>query len=270
MSTSSAPDASGQVAWNPEDYHRNASAQTGWGREVHERLGLRGDERVIDLGCGDGRLTAELAGRVPRGRVTGIDSDPEMIAFARRHFAQRNLAFAAGDARSFAVEGGADLVLSTACLHWVADHGAVLERCRAHLGAGGRIFFQLGGRGNCREIILAAAAVARRPPFSRHLSPFSHPWHFLGPEDYQALLPGHGFRPVRTELIEKDMVHDGKEAMLAWLTTTWMPVLGRVPEALRAGLGEAIVAEHLARRPPDRDGRTHAAMVRLEVEAVIA
>jgi len=257
------------VRWNPADYHRSASAQTGWGREVHARLALRGDETVIDLGCGDGRLTAELADRVPGGAVIGVDADPDMIAFARAHHTRENLAFAQGDARTFSLARRTDLIVSTATLHWVAEQEEVLRRCRAHLAPGGRLHLQMGGRGNCEELIAAARLVACEPRWSRWLQPFTHPWRFHGPEEYLRWLPRTGFAPERVQLVEKDMVHDGPAALAGWLRTTWMPVLHRVPEALRPALAEAIVEQHLVLRPRDPAGRTHATMVRLEVEAVV-
>ncbi len=257
----------GGVRWDASAYHRSASAQTGWGREVHQRLALRGDERVIDLGCGDGRLTAELAGRVPRGRVTGVDADPDMIRFARAHHAGPNLDYLQADARRFSIDDGGDLIVSTACLHWIDDQAAVLRRCRAHLQPGGRIHFQLGGRGNCAGILAAAEAVAAEPRWAPHLLPFSTPWHFRGPEDYLDLLPRCGFRARRAELLPRDMAHDGPEGLRAWMRTTWMPVLARVPEPLRPELLEAIAGRYLAQRPPDARGRTHVDVVRLEVEA---
>jgi uncharacterized OsmC-like protein len=93
----STPAAAKSVRWNAADYHANASAQSAWGREVHGALALRPGDILIDLGCGDGRLTAELADRVPAGRVCGLDADPDMTAFARRAHARPNLRFAEGD-----------------------------------------------------------------------------------------------------------------------------------------------------------------------------
>ncbi len=261
-------EAPGGVRWDADEYHRSASAQTGWGREVHERLALRGDEEVIDLGCGDGRLTAELGARLPRGRVTGIDADPDMIDFARRHHARENVTYLLGDARRFSAGRRADLVVSTACLHWVDDHRAVLDRCRDHLDPGGRIHFQMGGRGNCAAILAAAESVAAEPRWAPHLLPFSTPWHFQGPEAYLRLLAASGFRTVRAGLLARDMVHDGPGGLAAWMRTTWMPILARVPEELRGELIAAVVERYLAGRPPDAQGRTHVDMVRFEVEAV--
>ncbi len=256
------------VRWDADAYHRSASAQTGWGREVHDRLALRGDEQVIDLGCGDGRLTAELAARLPRGRVTGIDADPDMIAFARRHHACENVDYLIGDARRFALGRRADAIVSTACLHWVDDHRAVLGCCRRHLEPGGRIHFQMGGRGNCAGFLAAAGSLAAEPGWAPYLLPFSPPWHFPGPEAYLPLLPACGVRVVRAGLLPRDMAHDGPAGLRAWMRTTWMPVLARVPEELRGELIAAVVERYLARRPPDAQGRTHVDMVRFEVEAM--
>jgi trans-aconitate methyltransferase len=258
------------VRWDPNAYHQHASAQTGWGREVHDRLVLRGDEHVVDLGCGDGRLSAELAARLPRGAVTGIDADPGMIAFAGRRHGRENVTYVQADVRRFWLGRRADLIVSTATLHWVEDHQVVARCCRAHLDRGGRILFQMGGRGNCAEIVAAARAVASEASWAPFLHPLSTPWHFLAPEDYRDLLPRCGFRLLRAELVEKDMIHDGPDALGAWMRTTWMPVLSRVPEFRRAELVDAVVARHLALRPLDAQGRTHTAMVRLEVEAEAA
>jgi trans-aconitate 2-methyltransferase len=258
----------GPFRWDANDYHRSASAQTGWGREVHDRLGLCGDERVIDLGCGDGRLTAELAARVPRGSVTGLDADADMIRFARKNHARENVSYVLGDARRFELGRRVDLVVSTATLHWVREQVEVLASCRTHLAPGGRIHFQMGGRGNCAGILAVAEEIASDPRWATFLQPFASPWQFQGPEEYRPLLPRCGFRPLRAELLARDMVHDHAEGLRAWMRTTWMPVLARVPERLRASLVEAIASRYLALRPPDADGRTHVDVVRFEVEAV--
>jgi trans-aconitate methyltransferase len=263
--------AAAPVRWDAADYHQNASNQTAWGRDVHARLALRGDEAVLDLGSGDGRLTAELALRVPRGRVVGLDGDPDMVAFARKEHGGENVTFVQGDVRSFdlgAQGRPVELIVSTACLHWVADHEAVLRRCRAHLTPGGRIAFQMGGHGNCAELLVAFAAAAASPRWAPYLTPVPNPWSFYGPDAYWAWLPRCGFEPVRTALVPKDLVHDGPAALAAYLRTTFMPVLDRVPEADREALLAEVVAQHVARRPLDPQGRTHAGMVRLEVEAV--
>src|SRR5947209_20132786 len=105
--------------WNPEEYAKHSSAQLAWARELIARLKLGGDETVLDIGSGDGKVTAEIAASVPHGRVVGIDGSPEMVKFAHAHFDDQrvpNLEFACIEARMFALTGCLDYVFSTRTL----------------------------------------------------------------------------------------------------------------------------------------------------------
>ena len=75
--------------WNPEDYHHNSSVQLSWARELITKLDLKGDERILDIGCGDGKITASIASTAPNGSVLGIDSSHEMISFAESKFSDK-------------------------------------------------------------------------------------------------------------------------------------------------------------------------------------
>ena len=104
--TSAATRAKKDVRWNAADYAANSAAQQIWARELIAQLHLRGDEHVLDVGCGDGKVTAELARAVPKGSVTGIDASPEMIRFARKTFPpgkHPNLKFQVMDARQISL-----------------------------------------------------------------------------------------------------------------------------------------------------------------------
>lgn len=128
--------------WNAGDYASNASAQYSWASELITKLALQGDERLLDIGCGDGRITAELSARVPHGRVVGIDASQEMIEAARQCYprqAHPNLAFRHMDAREIVLDESFDIIFSNAALHWVADHLAVLQGLRRVMRPGGRL-----------------------------------------------------------------------------------------------------------------------------------
>jgi len=254
--------------WDAAGYHANSSAQATWGRAVHDQLALAGDETIFDLGCGDGRLTAALAARVPRGRVVGFDADPGMIDFARRHHSSPNVEYVPEDLRRLAPSLRADVIVSTAALHWIAEQEEVLRRCRRATARGGRLLFQMGGRGNCAEILATAAEVAASPAWARLLPTFPDPWTFLGPEEYRAWLPRNGFHCLRAELLPREMVHDGPAQLGDWARTTWMPILDRLPDERRLPFIEEVVGRYLRAHPVDAQGRTHVAMVRLEVKAV--
>lgn len=260
----------GPQQWNARDYAQHSSAQLQWAEELLPKLGLRGDESVLDLGCGEGKVTALIAARLPHGRVLGIDLSAEMIQLASAQFpstAHANLSFVQMDAARIDLDHHFDLAFSNAALHWVPDHQAVLRGVRACLRPGGRILFQMGGRGNAAGVFAALEQVVSRPAWRDPFQGFANPYSFYGPEQYQDWLPQAGFRPLRLELIPKDMQHADAAGLLGWLRTTWFPYTDRLPEDRReAFLGE-VVATYLAMQPADQAGRTHVAMVRLEVEA---
>ncbi len=259
------------VKWNPDDYARHSSGQLAWARGLIGRLRLGGDEAVLDVGCGDGKVTAELAAAVPRGYVLGVDSSPEAIAYARERYPDSrfpNLEFRVMDARHLTSDRRFDLVFSNATLHWVDDHPAFLAGCAGLLKPGGRLSISCGGAGNGAEVFAAAERVIEAPAWRSHFGGFGFPYHFYSSERYRRWLPAAGLATERLELVERDMVHDGAAGLAGWIRTTWMPYTERVPEARREGFVEALVGAYLTDHPADSAGQVHVQMVRLEVEAV--
>jgi trans-aconitate methyltransferase len=110
--------------WNAAEYHRVSDPQVSWGRAVLARLDLNGQERVVDAGCGTGRLTKELAARLPRGVVVGLDASPQMLAQARAHLADAPtpVHLVQASLPAMPIRDWADVVFSTATFHWVPDH----------------------------------------------------------------------------------------------------------------------------------------------------
>ena len=133
--------------WNAESYQRISAPMEAMGREVLDRLELRGDERVLDAGCGTGRVTAALVERLPRGEVVAVDGSPAMVAEARERLGPGVEVFAA-DLLELELDRPVDAILSTATFHWIADHDRLFERLFAALRPGGRIVAQCGGAGN--------------------------------------------------------------------------------------------------------------------------
>ncbi|MEJ2639925.1 MAG: class I SAM-dependent methyltransferase, partial [Desulfosarcinaceae bacterium] len=141
--------------WNATDYAENSSAQLAWAQELIDKLALRGDEALLDIGCGDGKISARIARALPQGRVHGIDLSADMIQLARRQFDGRshpNLRFQQMNAARIQLARGFDVAFSTAALHWVPDHPAILKGVQACLIPGGRLLFLLGGCGNAAEV----------------------------------------------------------------------------------------------------------------------
>lgn len=257
--------------WNPEDYAKNSGAQWKWARELRQNLNLQGDESVLDVGCGDGKITADFSAALPKGQVVGLDSSPEMIAYATRTYAVTqypNLAFACVDACSLDFDREFDLCFSNATLHWVDNHQEFLNGASRALRSGGRLVISCGGQGNASDILQVFSELVSSEPWKSYFDAFHNPYFFYGDRDYELWLEKAGFNVERLELVPKDMTHLGKEGLAAWIRTTWMPLTHCIPQTKRDNFIAHFVETYLERIPLDQNGLAHVRMVRLEVNAL--
>lgn len=256
--------------WNATDYEKHSSQQQLWARELIQKLALRGDETALDVGCGDGKVTAEIAASLPRGNVVGVDMSAEMIALAQQRYPRRDnpsLRFQVGNASELGFRDVFSIVFSNATLHWIIDHRPVLRGIYRSLKPGGKTLLQMGGQGNAAGIIAALDDVIAESAWRKYFEQFVFPYGFYGVSEYRQWLIEAGFSPMRVELLEKDMVHLGEAGLAGWLRTTWMPYTQCVPEEKRDKFILDLVGRYLDKNPLDANGFAHVAMVRLEVEA---
>jgi trans-aconitate 2-methyltransferase len=256
--------------WNAEDYERNSQAQQKWGRELIVNLNLRGKEDILDLGCGDGKVTAEIAQLVGIGSVIGVDNSMQMIELAKEKYPQNkypNLSFQVMDASDLSFEGCFDVVFSNAALHWVNNHQPVVEGLYKSLRVGGKILLRMGGKGDAAGILSVMDDLKACNRWAQYFTEFEFPFTFLGVDDYQVLLREAGFSEKRVELIPKDMTHDGKLGLQGWIRTTWLPYTLRIPTEKREAFIEEAASNYLGKVPLDAEGKAHVAMVQIEVEA---
>jgi trans-aconitate 2-methyltransferase len=245
--------------WDAETYDRVSDPQFSWGMEVLERLDLRGDEVVVDAGCGSGRVTAALAERLPRGRLVAVDGSAAMVAKARERLGER-VTYLVSDLTQLELVEPVDLIFSTATFHWILDHELLFARLRAALRPGGRLVAQCGGEGNVAEHARAIAAVAARPEFAEHLERMTGMWNFAGPEETEARLRGAGFADARCWLEPKPVRPPDPIAFTS--TVTLGPLLAQLPEERRRPFAEAVLEE--SEQP------LVLGYVRLNIEAVAA
>ena len=256
--------------WNAADYAANSAVQQTWARELIAGLKLRGDEHILDVGCGDGKITAEIARAVPRGSAAGVDASPQMIEFAQKTFPAKkfpNLDFQVMDAREIKSVRQFDLVFSNAALHWVDDHRAILRGMASVLRPGGRLLVSCGGKGNAQDVFIALRPEMRLKRWREFFRGMPTPYFFYAPGDYEQWLPKFGFKIHRLKLAPKDATYAGADGFAAWLRTTWLPYTQRVPESLREAFIAAVTGRYLAKYPPGAAGQVHVRMVRLEIDA---
>lgn len=256
--------------WNAEDYEKNSAAQQRWGEALIDRIAFQENERVLDLGCGDGKLSARIAVRVPTGCVVGVDKSGDMIRLAQEKYADRapHLRFQVEDASFLSFEKTCfDVVFSNAALHWVLDHVPVLKGIHRCLAPQGRINLEMGGKGNAKHVIESMTVLLSRPEWVSYFTDFQFPYGFHSPDDYEIWLTETGLKPMHIELVHRDMVHTA-EKFKSWIRTTWLPYTHRVPEDLRDRFIEDFADVYLEQCPLDSEGLVHVDMVRLCVEAV--
>jgi trans-aconitate 2-methyltransferase len=255
--------------WDAEKYQKSSPVQQKWAKELISRLALKGNEAILDIGCGDGKVTAELAVHVPRGLVVGLDNSLEMIRFAREHFpttSHQNLSFELGEAENLKFDCNFDLVVSFACLHWVTDHRPVLAGIRRALKPGGKALLQFGGKGNAAQAVEVVERVISRPEWQGHFRSLVFPWAFYDSTEYRGWLNEAGLNATRVDMVAKDMAYSDRQGLKAWFQTTWMPYIERVPQERREQLTEDVLDAYTASYPPDSSGIIHINMMRLEIE----
>jgi trans-aconitate 2-methyltransferase len=223
--------------WDAATYERVSGPQLEWGLEVLGRLSLRGDESVLDAGCGTGRVTAELAKRLPRGRIVAVDASPSMVELAREALGAEAHVFVA-DLTELELDEPVDLVVSTAVLHWIADHERLFERMHAALRPGGRLVAQCGGAGNVERFHATLHDVAAEPEFASYFDGWGDPWNFAGPEETAARLEAAGFSEVRTWLEPRGVTPDYSHDYLR--TVCLGHHLERLPQELRDRFVDAV------------------------------
>ncbi len=256
--------------WNPGDYEKSSTAQYAWAMGLISSLKTVGNERILDIGCGNGKITACLAELVPEGEVVGIDISLEMVDYARRTYTSErhpNLSFQIGDASNLGFSEEFDIAVSFACLHWVKDHLPVLKGVFNSLVPGGRVLFQCGGRGNAADILTATEELIRTAAWSEYFQDADFPYNFYGPEEYREWMAQAGLKIIRAELIPKDMVHEGVRGLEGFIETTWLPYLERLPDSGRREFIMEVARRYIERYPLDENGRAHVKMMRLEVAA---
>jgi trans-aconitate 2-methyltransferase len=251
--------------WDASVYQRVSGPQLAWGRSVLARIDLRGDETVLDAGCGTGRVTRLLAERLPRGRVVAVDGSAAMVEEARAQLADLGdrVQVVQGDLLELAPPQPVDVVVSTATFHWILDHERLFRAIAGALAPGGRLVAQCGGAGNIARVLGVADALGEEEPYAAALRGMPPSWLFAGPDETVARLEASGLTDARAWLETADTPMPSAAEAESFLRTV---VLRHHVERLPPALAGPYVRE-VVRRLQEPDGTITLDYVRLNLEA---
>ncbi len=214
--------------WDGNSYDRISATMEALGRDVLERLKLKGDELVIDAGCGSGRITEALIERLPEGRVIALDESPSMVQAAKQRLGSE-ADVRVMDLLELHVEEPVDAILSTATFHWIKDHERLFSKLHGALSPGGQLVAQCGGEGNIDVLRGNARTVIEREPYASHFEDWSPPWHYAGPQITRERLLAAGFASAEC----------------------WLQPAPRQPEAPREFLSTIVLGPHVQQLPKE-------------------
>lgn len=187
--------------WDAGTYDRVSGPQVEWARGVIGRLELRGDETVLDAGCGSGRVTEMLLAELPRGSVIAVDGSESMLGEAAQRLDPDRTELLHSDLLELELDGEADAVFSNAVFHWIHDHARLFRVLHRALRPGGRLEAQCGGAGNIANVVAAVEEASAAEPFREHLEGFD-PHRFATPGETERILADAGFESVSCGLFD--------------------------------------------------------------------
>jgi len=235
--------------WHGEDYAQHSSLQAAMADEVLSQLQLRGDEKVLDLGCGDGKLSARIAALVPRGSVLGVDASPDMVAFAQKNFGAgqvSNLRFEVADARTLEYRAAFDLLVSFNALHWVSDAATALQGIRRALKPGGQARLRLVTRSDLTSLEEVAELTRQDVRWAAHFKGFVDPYLRLTAEQYAALASSLGLRVLSMQSHSKHWDFKTEAAFFGFCNAGFGAWTRGLPEDQRQPFVEDVAQRYLA------------------------
>ena len=222
--------------WNAPEYARIAGLQEAMAAEALSLLSLKGDERVLDLGCGNGKVTAQIATRLNAGEIVGIDASAKMIDFAQKHFPAEtypNLRFEQHHICELPFRQDFDLVVSFNALHWIPDQQKALQSVRAAMKPEATAQLRLVPDGPRKSLEMVLEETRQSPLWAAHYTGFRDPYLHLTQQQYTALAEENGLRVRRVQTSDKAWDFNSRAAFEAFGSVTFVEWSKFLPEDLR-------------------------------------
>jgi trans-aconitate methyltransferase len=254
--------------WNGEDYFHHSSSQKDAAADLLKYVSVQDDAVVLDVGCGDGKITAGLAGKVLNGRVTGIDISPSMIDFAKAEYENAkypHLTFALGDAEEIHDVDTYDVIVALTSLQWLKSHETFLIAAMRALKPNGTLAVTMP-TGLPATIQQAVDELISRPEWAPYFSNFKTGWNFVDDATYGAMLSKAGFHIERLAIVPQKDIFPSRQAFQGFISQ-WFPYLRPLPESIKQAFMTLVIDRFLELESPFPNGEVHFKIRRLEVQA---
>lgn len=250
-----------------EKYRKASKHQKEWGNTLISELQLKGDEIILDLGCGDGTLTEQLSSLVPEGKVLGIDASAGMIQTAEK-YVKDNLKFAQMDINTMNFNNEFDVIFSNATLHWIKDHNKLLKNAYAALKQCGVILWDFAGDGNCSNFFEVARQKMNDAKYKEFFLDFEWPWFMPSKSDYEKLVEPIGFSKVVITEENKDRYFLNADEMIRWIDQpSLVPFIKCIPAEMKDTFRKEVI-EIMLQRTQQPDGTCFETFRRIHVNAM--
>ena len=249
-----------------EKYKKASRHQKEWGNSLIAELSLRGNEAILDLGCGDGGLTEELAQAVPEGNVLGIDASAGMIETARQR-KRDNLEFRQTDINDIEFENMFDVIFSNAALHWVKDHTKLLHNTFRALKEKGVLLWDFAGEGNCSNFFSVGWDQMKSQKYEQYFREFEWPWYMPAKADYEKLVAAVGFSVYDVAEVNRDRSFADADEMIKWIDQpSIVPFISILPDDIKGDFRKDVIRVMLE-RTQQQDGTCFETFRRIHVMA---
>ncbi len=249
-----------------EKYKIASTPQKEWGESLISQISLHGNERILDLGCGDGYLTEQLAMLVPSGKVLGIDASVGMIQTAKK-ICRDNLDFVHMDINSLCFSNEFDIIFSNAALHWVRDHDRLLKNSLAALKTDGILLWSFGSEGNCSNFLSVIQKKITDDKYIEFFKDFEMPWFMPSKSHYAELISNIGFSHFTITEVNRDRYFPTSDELIKWIDQpSIVPFIECIPDTLKGTFRKEVIEEMLE-RAQQPDGTCFETFRRLQIYA---
>ncbi len=250
-----------------ERYRTASSHQKEWGKSLISKITLQGNETILDLGCGDGHLTEQLALLVPNGNVLGIDASIGMIQTAQ-NICRDNLAFVRMDINNLHFSNEFNIIYSNAALHWIKDHKRLLQNSYAALKPGGILLWDFGSHGNCSNFLAVIQQKMDEDNYREFFRDFEMPWFMPSKNCYEELISDIGYCDFTITEVNRDRYFPTSDEMIKWIDQPCIvPFIECIPDMLKNKFRQEVIAEML-KKTQQPDGTCFETFRRLLVYAL--